>query len=119
MSQRQIAKCRMTRTPDPNSEVCGKCEYKFICFTTGRMRKVQTGKFRYVFDVPNNEEGQKFLELCKKFLNKGLWDIKPRGRNSNRKDLPYRNHCRDVKSKDAEWFAVYLNKKGRSDYESS
>lgn len=117
MNQHLIAKCRMTRKPDVTSLVCGKCIYKFECFTTGKLRKVQTGKFRYTFEVPNNEEGQKFLELCKKFLNKTMWGIHPRGRNTNRKDLPY--HCRDVKMKDAEWFVIYLNKRGRSDYEAS
>jgi len=79
---------------------------------------VQTGKFRYAFDVPNNAEGQMFLELCKKFLNKPMWELKPRGRHTDRKELAHRNHCRDVLVRDANWFAVYLNKKGKSDYEA-
>jgi hypothetical protein len=118
MSLRQIAKCRLNNEPDANSELCGSCEHKFQCFTTGKLRKAQSGKFRYAFDVPNNEEGQKFLELCKKFLNKELWGLKPRGRHSER-SVVYGYSRRDVLLKDAEWFAVYLNRKGRSDYESS
>ncbi len=117
MSQRQIAKCRLTHKPDADSEVCGKCTLKFQCFTTGKLRKVLVGKFRYAFDVPNNEEGQLFLELCKKFLNTGLWGLHIRGRNSERKQV-YGYSRRDVLCKDAEWFAVYLNKKGKSDYEA-
>ncbi len=117
MSLREIAKCRMTRKPSKESEVCGKCEHRFVCFTTGKLRKPQVGKFRYTFDVPNTEEGQKFLELCEKFLNTTMWGMKARGRHSERSSI-YGYSRRDVKLDDAEWFAVYFNKKGKTDYEA-
>lgn len=57
------------------------------------------------FNVPNDEEGQSFLRLLRKFRNRG-WYYRARGRGP--RDNGLRAHCPQDK---AEWLAVYLKHK--------
>jgi len=124
-TERRVAKCRKKTTPDPTSEKCKQCQDRFYCFTTGSLAiTVVNAKTRYIFEVPNDEEGQQFLKLAKKFLNSNSWSMKKRGRNSNRKEVlggKYRPYTQnDIPIGSADWFALYFNyKKGRKGFEET
>ena len=107
---RRIAKCRKHKKI--GSAKCQSCVDRFVCFATRNpnVRVIEGGK--YLFEVPNNEEGQEFLRLLRKHLNKSHWELKPRARHSDRKSAlgtkwsQYGDN--DIKLDQAEWFAVYL-----------
>ena len=112
MSQvRRVARCRLKHKQDPESVRCKFCQDKYFCFTNGKL--IVNGlnaETRYIFEVPNDEEGQEFLRLCKKFLNKKNWEMKRRPRNNTRKGFHQNSHG-DILIQDAEWFALYFNTK--------
>ena len=61
-------------------------------------------QYNYLFRVPNNEEGELFRSLMKKFLNKNTFRLVRRGRDDKpMKDAPwhrYNVHVKDSKTKE-------------------
>lgn len=57
-----------------------------------------------VFNVPNDEEGHKFLELLRKFKNRG-WYYRARGRGSRKEH----GGIYSLPQEHAEWLAVYVS----------
>ncbi len=124
MSQlRRIVRCRQKHTQDVNSAKCIACDDRFVCFTNGKIR-VPTdlnSDVRYIFEVPNTEEGEQFLALASKFMHPS-WTMKKRGRHSDRKNnvAHYRQHSQnDVHIADAEWFALYFNRREKGNVAKS
>ncbi len=70
------------------------------------IRKFDT-KGRQVFNVPNDEDGRKFLADMAKYINRERVGFKNRGRGS-RKNAGDKNF---LPLEHAEWIAVYLNPK--------
>jgi len=77
-----------------------------------------------VFTVKNNKDGQKFIELIRKYLNRDTYAIRVRGRHHDRRALYKKlkikwdesKKYREVKIKDAETLAVYLDLKKLSGF---
>lgn len=69
-------------------------------------------KRAFLFKVPNDEEGNDFIAMCKKYLNKECWQLRARPRNSDRKsilgDSWQKDKENDISPSDAEYFGVYL-----------
>ena len=67
------------------------------------MKDIQS-KGTQLFNIPNNEEGLAFLNLCNKYINRHCYiALKKRGRNSNRP-----KNCRsDIPIAESEWIAAY------------
>ena len=70
----------------------------------------------YEFKVPNNEEGQLFLSLFKKYLNKRVYRYRLRGNAKNRRAIVeitgnYQHLQQSVPQKYADEFRVYLDHK--------
>lgn len=119
MSQvRRVARCRQKH--QQHSKECEECQDRFFCFTNGKLVVGWLNcEARYAFEVPNDEEGAKFIELAKKFLNERTYTIKLRGRHSDRMGTlgnKYRKHTQnDIPIAKAEWYAFYLNAKKGDD----
>jgi hypothetical protein len=87
--------------------------------------KVKT-KGTQLFNIPNNEEGEIFLSLCKEYINKKRYKFSKRGRASHRPkfaECGY-NSAPSLRVKDSEWFAVYpifkkTEEERKRDYERS
>lgn len=64
-------------------------------------------KGNQILNVPNTEEGRKFLEDMQKYMNHSAYSFKKRGRGSRQKsgDQSF------IPLQDAEWIAVYSTKK--------
>lgn len=83
------------------------------------MKTIKT-KGNQVFNVPNDKEGQLFMYLASKFLNKNN-KLRRRGRGKRKSVGDTKSYC---KVKNAEWFAIYFNdsvvhrelQKSRKDY---
>jgi hypothetical protein len=57
-----------------------------------------------LFNVPNNEEGRKFLELCKRYINRHRFSgLRKKGRGKNRP----KTMTGDLRIAESEWFACY------------
>ena len=64
-----------------------------------------------VFNIPNNEEGQQFLYLAKKFINNDKYNLHGRGRGSrvrNGKRVAWKDSIAQGLS---DWIAVYIHTK--------
>ena len=74
-----------------------------------------------VFEVPNNREGQSFIRHLKRYMNKGNYTVKLRGRHHDRVGTARRrgftlNYNHDIPLKYAERIAVYLECKSNRKY---
>jgi hypothetical protein len=64
-------------------------------------------KGNQIFNIPNNSEGKQFLKLCRKYLNKKSYSIRPRGRGSRK----IKGNQSSVPLNNAQWLALYFSKK--------
>ena len=64
--------------------------------------KIRT-RGKQAFNVPNNAEGHKFIELLRKFRNRG-WYYRARGRGSRE----HYGSQSSIEQAHAEWLAVYM-----------
>lgn len=69
----------------------------------------------YLFNVPNTAEGEMFLSMVNKFLNKDTYSFRRHGRAKNRKAIAERNGLTytpsEVKIEDSDYWGLYLQKK--------
>jgi len=86
-------------------EKCDKCEYRFPCLTN----RFGVGDIKlagWAFYVPNDEEGREFIKQARKYINKDVFTVRPRGRAVNR---CYKGGNRAYQPLEtADSFAVYL-----------
>lgn len=68
------------------------------------MNELIESKGNQVFNVPNTDEGKKFLNDVKKYLNRNKYSYKSRGRGSRKE---YGNQY-GIALPNAEWIALYL-----------
>ena len=74
-------------------------------------------KYRYSFNVPyrtmaEKREADLFVSLCRKFLNKEMYEVRCRGNAVNRKANPcIANNNQSTPLKHSDRFRVYLNTK--------
>ena len=78
----------------------------------------KTSGIRSVFAVPNDEEGQEFLRLARKFVRSGDFKLHVRGRHSKRTAVTkgagvVMNSHHDIPVSLSEWFGVYVRAKGK------
>lgn len=103
----EIAKCQI-KVKDLNY-VCKKekCKFRFFCLTNSfSTDNYEITMPRWLFYVPNDEEGRKFLEQLHKYKNKEIFTFRFRGRAKNRKN---KGGCREYQPLDkADSVAVYL-----------
>ncbi len=101
--RQQIAKCQHKT----NSLVhCSRCLHRFLCLT----EKISLAELKipnWLFKVPNDEEGRKFLAQLTKYKNKDLIVFRKRGRAKNRKEKGGNQHHQPVATSD--WIAVYAD----------
>ena len=99
--RRKVSRCRQEigGAPDYENEPCISCENRFFCITNGKLKAV-SNDVGYIFEVPNNKEGQEFRRLAKKFIVPRRWEMKWRGRKEGMKH--------DIRVEDADYWAVYI-----------
>lgn len=77
---------------------------------------------RYAFVIPNDNDGDLFIKLCEKYLNKETYKLTKRSRgkrvkhsrNDGRGD---RGYDQDLPKQYAERFCVYIDSKPNSEHE--
>ena len=96
--------CILKNTKECLNQTCNKSiEKRCKSFKSNRINIDTEGG--QIFNVPHNQEGMKFLALCKKYLNSPRYRLVKRGRASKRPK--HYNSAPSVRHEDSEWFAVY------------
>jgi len=72
---------------------------------------------KVLFRVPNNEEGETFINLFRKYLNRDRYNWTRYGRASNRKAINMSPEASHPRLKDSEWFGVYVYENHPTDIE--
>lgn len=99
--RQKLAKCQFKTR---NLNTCHRCKERFLCLTE-KISLAELNIPSWLFKVPNNEEGRKFLAQLTKYKNKDLIVFRKRGRAKDRRAKGGNQHHQPVAT--AEWFAVY------------
>lgn len=74
-------------------------------------RKFAHRRIRTAFRVPNTEEGRRFIELAREYLNTETYTLRTRGRAENRRAKGGDKY--HVALEKSEWFGIFILLKGK------